>query len=73
MNRPENSILKFFFAILVKVFFSLSGQKMMPGITSSSKMYKAELPCVFFFMVFPSQIRDVDMHPAGREVKTVQA
>ena len=46
---------------------------MMPGITSSSKMYKAELPCVFLFMFFPSQIRDVDMHPAGREVKTLQA
>ena len=46
---------------------------MMSSITSSSKMYKAELPCVFLFMVFPSQIRDVDMHLAGREVTTVQA
>ena len=46
---------------------------MMPSITSSSKMYKAELPCVFLFMFFPSQIRDVDLHPAGREVRTLQA
>ena len=45
----------------------------MPIITSSSKMYKAELPCVFLFIISPSQIRDVGMHLGGREVTILKA